>query len=168
MRAARRADHPRVNELFHVQTGVNLEGGLKEMFILGLQTDCFERRYTAALAIISAAYSYSMMPASERQRVDTKVYENLSGTLVGSSPFEFQRLFPSPLRAACRALAMADLNIPPAIEGEKWKLPKSKRWLGVPSSAPFKLFRHYKAGKEARKQAQHYLEAKGVDVQSLG
>jgi hypothetical protein len=138
------------------------------MCLSSLRTDSFDRRYTAALAIFSAAYTYNLMAPSERQRVDSKVYANLSGTLVGSSPFEFQRLFSAPLRAACRALAMADLNIPPAIEGEEWKLPKQKRWLGVPSPAPFKLFRNYRAANGARTQAQKYLEGKGVDVQSLG
>jgi hypothetical protein len=138
------------------------------MCLSRLRTDSFDRRYTAALAIFSAAYTYNLMAPSERQRVDAKVYANLSGTLVGSSPFEFQKLFPAPLRAACRALAMADLNIPPAVEGEEWKLPKQKRWLGVPSPAPFKLFRNYRGANGAKAQAQKYLEGKGVDVQSLG
>jgi hypothetical protein len=138
------------------------------MCLLRLQTIRFERHYSAALAIFTAAYTYGVMTLSERQRVDKRVYANLRGKLIGVSPIEFQRLFPTPLKAACRALAMADLNIPPAIAGEQWKLPRQKRWFGAPSPAPFKLVRNYYQGSEARRQAQSYLETKGVHIQSLG
>ena len=85
----------------------------------------------------------------------------------GTSPFEFQRLFPPPLKAAFRAFAMNDLGISPAIEGENWNLPKSRRWLVTPSNAPFKLHAHYRLLDDATRQARTYLEAKGVDVQAL-
>ena len=45
----------------------------------------FERRYNAALTIFTAAYTFSVLTPSEQARVDDKVYENLSGALIGGS-----------------------------------------------------------------------------------
>jgi hypothetical protein len=128
----------------------------------------FERRYNAALTIITAAYTFSVLTPSEQARVDDKVYANLGGALIGFSKFEFQRLFPPPLKAAWRACAMAALEIPPAIGVKRWAIPRSRRWWGLlPSWGAIQLFNKFRAGDDATKQAQRYLEAKGIKVQGL-
>jgi hypothetical protein len=128
----------------------------------------FEQRYKAALTIFTAAYTFSVLTPSEQARVDDKVYENLSGPLIGFSKFEFQRLFPPPLKAAWRAAAMADLNIPPALEAELWLIPPTKRWCWfLPGSGPVKLFRNFRAEDPSAKRAQKYLEAKGIKLEGL-
>ena len=128
----------------------------------------FERRYDAALTIFAAVYTFSVLTPSEQARVDDKVYENLRGGLIGFSKFEFERLFPPPLKAAWRASAMAALEIPPAIEAVRWVIPRSRRWCGLfPSWGPIKLFNRFHSGDEAAMQARKYLEARGVLVEKL-
>jgi hypothetical protein len=134
---------------------------------VGLFTRSRERRYKAAMAVYLAAYTYQTMTLAKRQEVDGQVYKNLDGKIVGASPFEFQRLYPSPVKAACRAFAMNDLGIPPAIEGEKWNLPNARRLWGALSNAPFKLHADYRPMDEATIRAQSYLEAKGIEWRAL-
>jgi hypothetical protein len=136
---------------------------------MGLFTSNRERRYKAAVAIYLAAYNYTMMGPPERARVDTKAYADMKGGYIGGfSPIEFQKMWPSPMRAAWRAYAMLDLGIPPAVEGEIWTLPKSRRVLpGFIKNGPGKLFMAYRASDEATSRAKSYLEAKGVDARTL-
>lgn len=130
--------------------------------------DRFEQRYNAALTIFTAAYTFSALAPSEQARVDNKVYENLSGTLIGFSKIEFQRLFSSPHKAAWRAAAMADLGIPPAIGTAQWNIPRPRRWCRLlPSGEAIKLFNMFRWEDEATKLAQTYLETKGIKVQEL-
>jgi hypothetical protein len=135
---------------------------------MGLFTSSRERRYNAAVAIHLAAYTFSMMASNERAIVDDKVYADMNGAVVGFSAFEFQRLFPPHVKAAWRAYAMADLGISPAIEGDVWRLPKSRRILwGSPKNGPTKLFANYRPNDEATMRAKSYLEAKGLKARYL-
>jgi hypothetical protein len=122
------------------------------------------RRYAAALTIIIAGYTYSLLTAIERQKVDEAVSKILTGTLGGASPFVFQRFYSASLKAACRAFAMAELHIPPAIPGESWNLPKKRWWM---SPTPFDLLRNYRMSDNATTRAQVYLAARGVDLGAL-
>ncbi|MEP6886532.1 MAG: hypothetical protein ABJC66_17425 [Gammaproteobacteria bacterium] len=127
-----------------------------------------ERRYNAAVAIHLAAYTFSMMAPNERAKVDDKVYADMNGAVVGFSPFEFQRLWPPYVKAAWRAYAMSDLGISPAIAGDVWRLPKSRRLLwGSPKTGPTKLFTAYRPNDEATMRARSDLEVKGLDARYL-
>lgn len=107
-----------------------------------------------------------MLP-SKRQEIDGQVYKDMDGKVIGFSKFEFQRMWSHTFMAAWRAFAMADLGIPPALEGEKWNLPKAWRMWGACTPGPSKLHTNYRSSDEATTKAQSYLEAKGVDVRSL-
>src|SRR5882757_1351332 len=107
---------------------------------MGLFIPSYERRYNAAIAIYLAAYTFTTMAPEERARVDERVYADMDGGLVGFSPIEFQRMWPPPMQAAWRAYAMSGLGIPPAIEREVWRLPKSRRMLwSAPKTDPTRL-----------------------------
>jgi hypothetical protein len=133
---------------------------------MGIITPSHQLRYTAALTILLAEYTFSVLSPKDKERVDEKVYANLTGPLLGFSRIEFQRMWSRALKAAWRAVAMAELGIPPAIEAEQWNIPKSRRWFGLPNSVPSKLFVNYCAAGEAANQARSYLEGKGINVQA--
>ena len=156
------------SQLIYAMTQCDQTGkGPSEKEAIRLFTCSRERRYKAAVAIYLAAYTYSVMAPAERARGDTKVYADMKSGLTGFSPMEFQKMWSPPMRAAWRAYAMLDLGIPPAIEGEIWSVPKSRRILwGVPNG-PNKLFIDYRASNEATSRAQSYLEAKGMDARAL-
>jgi len=135
---------------------------------MGLFTVSRERRYNAAVAIYLSAYTYKLLAVAERSRVDAQVYADMNGWLVGFSPFEFQRMWPQHMKSAWRAYAMSDLGISPAIEGEVWRLPTSRRMLWGFKTGPNKLFSAYRSYDEATSQAKSDLESKGLDVQGLG
>ena len=134
---------------------------------MGLITPSRKRRHDAALTIWLAAYTYSVMTLGERAKVDEKVYESLDGWLTGISKFEFQRLFPPALKASWRAYAMSDLNIPPAIEGEMWQLPKSWRLWGGFTTGPGRLYSAYRPSDATASNAKSHLEVTGVNVEAL-
>jgi hypothetical protein len=134
---------------------------------VGLIAPSRDQQYSAALAIYLAAHTYQTITETKRQEVDAQVYRNMEGKLVGYSKVEFQRLWPPSFKAAWRAFAMKDLGIPPAVDGESWSLPKARAFLGVPGAGPGKLYGHYRFWDEAATQARSYLQAKGVDVQTL-
>jgi hypothetical protein len=135
---------------------------------MGLLISNRERRYAAAIAIHLAAYTFSVLAPEDRRRVDEKVYADIKGELVGFSPIEFHKMWPWYMRAAWRAYAMADLGIPPAIEGDVWRLPKSRRVWGSPKTGPNKLFLNYRPFDESTLQATSHLEGKGLDAAVLG
>jgi hypothetical protein len=134
---------------------------------MGLFTASREQRYNAAVAIYLAAYTYILLAVAERSRVDEQVYADMSGSLVGFSPIEFQRMWPRAMKSAWRAYAMSDLGIPPAIEGEVWHLPKSRRMLWGFKTGPTKLFSAYRSYDQATAQAKADLESKGLDLGGL-
>lgn len=134
---------------------------------MGLFTVSREQRYNAAVAIYLAAYTYSLLAVAERSKVDKQVYAAMNGSLVGFSPIEFQRMWPQAMKSAWRAYAMSDLGISPAIEGEVWRLPKSRRMLWGFKTGPNKLFCAYRFYDQATARAKSDLESKGLDLRGL-
>ena len=123
-----------------------------------------EQRYNAAVAIYLAAYTYIPLAVAERSRVDEQVYADMNGSLVGYSPIEFQRMWSQAMKSAWRAYAMSDLGISPAIKGEVWRLPKSRRMLWGFKTGPTKLFSAYRSYDQATARAKADLESKGLDL----
>jgi hypothetical protein len=134
---------------------------------VGLFTVSREQCYNAAVTIYLAAYTYSLLAVAERSRVDEQVYAAMGGSLVGFSPIEFQRMWPQAMKSAWRAYAMSDLGIPPAIEGEVWRLPKSRCMLWEFKTGPSKLFSAYRSYDQATARAKSDLESKGLDLWGL-
>ena len=134
---------------------------------MGLIGPSWERRYRAAFVIYMAAYTHKQLSDSEQSRVDQRVHADMSGPLQGFSPFEFERLWPLSLKSAWRAYAMAELDIPPAIEGLTWRLPKSGRLLWGFKTGPGKLYSAYRFYDSATLQAKHDLESKGLNLQGI-
>jgi hypothetical protein len=134
---------------------------------MGIITPSRQRRYTAALTILLAEYTFNLLSHKDKERLDEQGYASLDGPLIGFSRIEFQRMWPPALKTAWRVVAMADLGIPPAIEGEQWHIPKARRWFWMPNRAPVKLFSQYTPAGKATAPARAYLEGKGVNVQAL-
>jgi hypothetical protein len=134
---------------------------------MGLFTPSSERRYNAAVAIYLATYTYNLLEAADRLSVDTQVYEDMKGPLVGFSPIEFQRMWPLAMKSAWRAYAMSELGIAPAIDGCAWHLPKSRRMLWGIITGPNKLYSAYRAYDPATARAKSDLESRGLPVKGL-
>jgi hypothetical protein len=102
-----------------------------------------KQRYNTAVAIYLAAYTYRLPELTERSRVDEQGYLDMKGSLFGFSPIELQRMWSQVMKSAWRAYALSDRGIPPALKGEIWRLPKSRRMLWGFKTGPSKLMSDY-------------------------
>jgi hypothetical protein len=62
---------------------------------------------------------------------------------------------------------MLDLGIPPAVKGEVWQLPRSRRMLGGFKTGPDKLYSDYLSCGRPTAKAKADLESKGLDLGDL-
>jgi hypothetical protein len=102
------------------------------------------------------------------QKVDEQAHAAMNGSLVGFSPIEFQRIWPQAMKSAWRAIAMSDLGISPAIEGEVWRLPKSRRMLWRFKTDPNKLFSAYRSYDQATARAKSDFGIQRIGIAGFG
>ena len=128
------------------------------------------RRYRNSKTVLLAAYTFSQLTPEVKSRVDAVAVRMLQGRLgSGVSRFEFESLFSPRARAACRAFAMASLDIQPALEGETWRLPKPRFLLvWTPYLAtPILMGLDFRHGTAPTERATAELSAKGIDPACL-
>ena len=112
------------------------------------------------------AFTHARLSPTDQQRVADKI-EKLFTNNVMVSYTDFRLFMPLAAKVAFWAVAMDSLSIPPAVDGESWRLPRRSWWfsrLGVIN----KLLLDFRPFNSITNQVKSDLAAKGVNVEPLG
>ena len=102
----------------------------------------YERRYRAALTVLLGVYAFDRLSDEAKQSVDGAVSKLLNNFWAAIPTASHRRWAGWDLRAAYRAVAMAELDIAPGLDALSWAelLPRRRPWYLRPTDVVSSFF----------------------------